>query len=285
MVSSPMFAPRLIPETIMSGISSSRPVTARCTQSVGVPFTKRKPFADSRTERGRSSVRELDAPLWSRSGATTVIEPTSARVFARIARPGAKYPSSLLSRIRIYNLLIHKANFSRPQPGEGRPELDGFYSKRWGRARKLGGCCPDVRGCWISHRRPESGRPLEAERLGRVLTLGEPHLAEESGPEPLCIVVYANLKIQRERAALGTGRQTVRDPVGERHARTLPTHNPELRNRTHGVPLLANFLQAIQQASCQAPLRGHSMPRQRFSLVKEYPAKKPCRYSSRSPSG
>src|SRR5882672_2821774 len=285
MVSSPMFAPRLIPETTMSGMSSSRPVTARCTQSVGVPFTKRKPFADSRTESGRSSVRELDAPLWSRSGATTVIEPKSARVFARIARPGAKYPSSLLSRIRIYNLLIHNANFSHPQPGEGRPELGWILLEALGPRPEAPGCCPDVRGCWISYRRPDRPSPAKRSELGRVLTLGEPHLAEETGPEPLCIVVYADLKIQRERATLGAGRQAVRDPVSVRHARTLPTHNPELRNRTHGVPLLANFLQAIQQASCQAPLRGHTMPRQRFSLVKEYPAKKPCRYSSRSPSG
>src|SRR4030067_931129 len=37
MVSSPMLAPRLIPETTTSGNSPSRPVTARGTQSVGVP--------------------------------------------------------------------------------------------------------------------------------------------------------------------------------------------------------------------------------------------------------
>src|SRR3972149_2829436 len=69
MVSSPMFAPTLIPETIMSGMFSSRPVTAICTQSVGVPFTNRNPFADRRTESGRSSVRELEGPLRARSGA------------------------------------------------------------------------------------------------------------------------------------------------------------------------------------------------------------------------
>ena len=57
----------------MSGSSSSRPVTARCTQSVGVPLTNRKPFGARRTVSGRSSVSEFDAPLRSRSGATTVI--------------------------------------------------------------------------------------------------------------------------------------------------------------------------------------------------------------------
>jgi len=41
MVSSPMLAPRLTPETIRSGVKSSSPVTAMCTQSVGVPFTEK----------------------------------------------------------------------------------------------------------------------------------------------------------------------------------------------------------------------------------------------------
>src|SRR5437762_2824123 len=43
-----MFSPRLIPETTMSGSSSSSPVTAICTQSVGVPLTNRNPFGDLR---------------------------------------------------------------------------------------------------------------------------------------------------------------------------------------------------------------------------------------------
>src|SRR6266496_857106 len=111
MVSSPMLAPRLMPEMIMSGSSSRSPVTARWTQSVGVPFTNRKPFADLRTESGRSRVSELEAPLRSRSGATTVMLARSASVSARIAMPGAKYPSSLLSRMRIYRLVWNSGRF------------------------------------------------------------------------------------------------------------------------------------------------------------------------------
>src|SRR5712691_4624270 len=106
MVSSPMFAPRLMPEMIMSGISSSNPVTARWTQSVGVPFTNWKPFADLRTESGRSRVSELEAPLRSRSGATTVMLARPESASARIAIPGAKYPSSLLSRMRTFTLAL-----------------------------------------------------------------------------------------------------------------------------------------------------------------------------------
>src|SRR2546423_4176221 len=97
-----MFAPRLMPEMIISGISSSNPVTARCTQSVGVPLTNRKPFAEVRTESGRSRVSELEAPLRSRSGATTVTLARSESASARTAMPGAKYPSSLLSRMRTF---------------------------------------------------------------------------------------------------------------------------------------------------------------------------------------
>ena len=38
-VSSPMFEPLFIPLTTTSGSKSRMPVTAMCTQSVGVPFT------------------------------------------------------------------------------------------------------------------------------------------------------------------------------------------------------------------------------------------------------
>src|SRR5712692_6638462 len=106
MVSSPMLAPRLMPEMIMSGSSSRSPVTARWTQSVGVPFTNWKPFTDLRTESGRSRVSELEAPLRSRSGATTVMLARPESVSARIAMPGAKYPSSLLSRMRTFTLTL-----------------------------------------------------------------------------------------------------------------------------------------------------------------------------------
>src|SRR6266496_5638828 len=68
-------------------------------------------LADLRTESGRSRVSELEAPLRSRSGATTVMLARSASVSARIAMPGAKYPSSLLSRMRIYRLVWNSGRF------------------------------------------------------------------------------------------------------------------------------------------------------------------------------
>ena len=74
----------------MSGSVSSSPVTARCTQSVGVPLTNRKPFGARRTVSGRSSVSEFDAPLRSRSGATTVISASGASAAASRSSPGAK---------------------------------------------------------------------------------------------------------------------------------------------------------------------------------------------------
>ena len=47
-------------------------------------------FAARRTASGRSSVSELDAPLRSRSGATTVISPYARRCSASAVRPGEK---------------------------------------------------------------------------------------------------------------------------------------------------------------------------------------------------
>ena len=59
-----MLAPLLMPETTRSGRASISPVSATCTQSDGVPLTAMKPFEAVRTDRGRLSVREFDAPLW-----------------------------------------------------------------------------------------------------------------------------------------------------------------------------------------------------------------------------
>ena len=72
----------------MSGSQSSRPVTARCTQSVGVPLTNRKPLGARRTVSGRSSVSEFDAPLRSRSGATTVISACGRERRGEALQPG-----------------------------------------------------------------------------------------------------------------------------------------------------------------------------------------------------
>src|SRR6185436_5669328 len=99
MVSSPMLAPRLIPETTTSGVKSSSPVTAMWTQSVGVPLTEKYPFGARRTVSGRSRVRELEAPERSLSGATTVTSPSWRRASASSVMPGAKYPSSFETRI------------------------------------------------------------------------------------------------------------------------------------------------------------------------------------------
>ena len=71
-----MLAPLLMPETTRSGRTSIRPVSATWTQSDGVPLTAMKPFEAVRTDRGRLSVREFDAPLWLVSGATTVSSPS-----------------------------------------------------------------------------------------------------------------------------------------------------------------------------------------------------------------
>lgn len=83
-----------MPETTRSGRSSIMPVSAMCTQSVGVPLTKRKPFwAPSvawNTDSGRCSVSELEAPLWFCSGATTVMRPSGASARWSAARPGAR---------------------------------------------------------------------------------------------------------------------------------------------------------------------------------------------------
>ncbi|EKD54942.1 MAG: hypothetical protein ACD_60C00032G0026 [uncultured bacterium] len=100
--SSLKFEPSLMPETTISGISFNNPVTAKCTQSVGVPLTLIKPFSDVDVRSGLSNVSELLAPLRLRSGATTVISAISFNVFAKKPNPGAKKPSSLLNKILIY---------------------------------------------------------------------------------------------------------------------------------------------------------------------------------------
>src|SRR6185295_13941629 len=132
MVSSPMLAPRLIPETTTSGVKSSSPVTAMWTQSVGVPLTEKYPFGARRTASGRSRVSELEAPERSLSGATTVTSPSWRRASASSVMPGAKYPSSFETRI-----------FTRPilQFEQRLPELSkgGALSRRSARPRHRDG--------------------------------------------------------------------------------------------------------------------------------------------------
>ncbi|EKD72994.1 MAG: hypothetical protein ACD_45C00486G0006 [uncultured bacterium] len=99
--SSLKFEPSLMPDTTISGVSFKSPVTAKCTQSVGVPLTLINPFSAVVMRKGLSSVSELLAPLRLRSGATTVISAISLNFLAKIPSPGAKNPSSLLNKIFI----------------------------------------------------------------------------------------------------------------------------------------------------------------------------------------
>ena len=85
-----MFWPLLMPETIRSGRWSSRPVSATCTQSLGVPLTTVVPSAACQTVSGRFSVSELLAPLLFCSGATTVTSPSGRMAAASAAMPGAR---------------------------------------------------------------------------------------------------------------------------------------------------------------------------------------------------
>ena len=74
----------------MSGSSGNSPVMAMCTQSVGVPEQYQRFLPSFVTLSGSNSVSELLAPLWFRSGATSMISvrPSSAR--SRACRPSAR---------------------------------------------------------------------------------------------------------------------------------------------------------------------------------------------------
>ncbi|KAG0739557.1 hypothetical protein G6F31_021487 [Rhizopus arrhizus] len=85
-----MLAPLLMPDTTRSGRVSISPVSATWTQSDGVPFTAMKPLDAVRTDRGRFSVRELEAPLWLVSGATTVKSPKPCSAATSASSPGAE---------------------------------------------------------------------------------------------------------------------------------------------------------------------------------------------------
>ena len=69
------------------------------TQSVGVPSICQAPSGRRAGRSGRCSVSECEVPLCSRSGATTVTFPTSRQTSASSASPGARMPSSLVTRM------------------------------------------------------------------------------------------------------------------------------------------------------------------------------------------
>src|SRR6185436_6142784 len=66
--------------------------------------------------RGRSSVREFEAPERSRSGATTVTSPSWRSASASRVMPGAKYPSSFETKIRTGGFYVLFKNLRPPEP-------------------------------------------------------------------------------------------------------------------------------------------------------------------------
>ena len=88
-ISSPKLEPALIPDTTMSGSLSSKPVTPKWTQSVGVPSTRYQFEATFDALMGVCKVNELLAALRSKCGATTVISAILANSSAKYLIPGA----------------------------------------------------------------------------------------------------------------------------------------------------------------------------------------------------
>ena len=72
---------------------------ASMAQSVGVPSICHAPSGRRAGRSGRCSVSECEVPLCSRSGATTVTLATSRQTSASSASPGARMPSSLVTRM------------------------------------------------------------------------------------------------------------------------------------------------------------------------------------------
>src|SRR5215471_276656 len=232
-----MLAPRLIPEITRSGSQSRSPVTARCTQSVGVPLTNRKPLGARRTVSGRSRVSEFDAPLRSRSGATTVISAWGARSAARRSRPGAKYPSSLESRMRIIvasaltgeDRRIITASHTKRPPRTSRSEVPGHTGMRPQqkplqtdqRSGAIRGR-RSARRCVVRLARESSGRPVSCEHLGELGLRFDP-LQQREELRTLRLEVLARARplgndggVHIERAGLRTGQPwPSRKQVGE----------------------------------------------------------------------
>src|SRR5919109_2208490 len=103
-MSSPRFAPWLMPETISSGSKSSRPSVPKRTQSTGVPSVANpvvpSPNSTSSTQSGWWVVMLRAVALRLESGAITASSTpgTSRRACRRALRPMAVMPSSLVSR-------------------------------------------------------------------------------------------------------------------------------------------------------------------------------------------
>src|SRR3954453_7172825 len=111
-MSSPRFAPWLMPDTISSGTNSSSPSTAKRTQSTGGPSVAKplvpSPNSTSSTQSGLRVVIERAVALRFESGAITASStPGTSRSARRITfSPVAWMPSSLVSRTFIRALRL-----------------------------------------------------------------------------------------------------------------------------------------------------------------------------------
>src|SRR5215217_6539781 len=106
-MSSPRFAPWLIPDTISSGGSSIRPSAAKRTQSTGVPSVAKplvpSPNSTSSTQIGSCRVTARPVALRFESGAITSRSTSGSSKSDRLIafRPVAVMPSSFVSRTLI----------------------------------------------------------------------------------------------------------------------------------------------------------------------------------------
>src|SRR5215212_5639186 len=129
-MSSPRFAPWLIPDTISSGGSSISPSAAKRTQSTGVPSVANplvpSPNSTSSTQIGSWRVTARPVALRFESGAITPrsTSGSSCRCFRRTFRPVAVMPSSLVSRTLIgARSRVCDALEVEPVGGRGHPRV------------------------------------------------------------------------------------------------------------------------------------------------------------------
>ena len=107
--SSPRLTPRLIPDTTSAGRPRNSFLTARLTQSVGVPLIENTCLPRCVMRSGLCSVRAWPIAFRSRSGATTQTSPSAFIAAVKACRPGDATPSSLVTRIFTHEPGIKKA--------------------------------------------------------------------------------------------------------------------------------------------------------------------------------
>src|SRR5487761_1333082 len=96
---SPRFPPRLTPEITRSGRFGSNLFSARIIASAGVPSTAHSRSATCSQKIGWRRVKDCAAALRSRAGATIVTAPALASPCASTRSPGAKMPSSFVTKM------------------------------------------------------------------------------------------------------------------------------------------------------------------------------------------